>query len=61
MIAEDFVRGLATFGGMEVSEAKLSSARVRVLATESITTPMVEGARTRTRVKDRRGRGQRGL
>ena len=36
-------------------------ARVRVLATESIATPMVEGARTRTRAKDRRGRGQRGL
>ena len=29
-------------------------ARVRVLATESIATPMVEGARTRTRAKDRR-------
>ena len=28
-------------------------ARVRVLATESIATPMVEGARTRTRAKDR--------
>ena len=36
-------------------------ARVRVLATESIATPMVEGARTRTRAKDRQGRGQRGL
>ena len=36
-------------------------ARVRLPATESIATPMVEGARTRTRVKDRRGRGQRGL
>ena len=35
--------------------------RVRVLASESIATPMVEGARTRTRAKDRRGRGQRGL
>ena len=35
-------------------------ARVRVLATESIATPMVEGARTRTRAKDRRGPGQRG-
>ena len=35
-------------------------ARVRVLATESIATPMVERARTRTRAKDRRGRGQRG-
>ena len=34
---------------------------VRVLATESIATPMVEGARTRTGPKDRRGRGQRGL
>ena len=28
-------------------------ARVRVLATESIATPMIEGARTRTRAKDR--------
>ena len=36
-------------------------ARVRVLATESVATPVVEGARTRTRAKDRRGRGQRGL
>ena len=41
--------------------AKIAADFVRVLATESIATPMVEGARTRTRAKDRRGRGQRGL
>ena len=35
--------------------------RVRVLATESIATPTVEGVRTRTRAKDPQGRGQRGL
>ena len=32
---------------------------VRVLATESIAGPTVEGARARTGRKDRRGRGQR--
>ena len=40
--------------------AMIAADFVRVLATESIATPMVEGARTRTRAKDRRGRGQRG-
>ena len=36
-------------------------ARVRVLATGIIAVAMVEGARARTRAKDQRGRGQRGL
>ena len=35
--------------------------RMRVLATESIAPPMVEGACARMRPKDKRGRGQRGL
>ena len=36
-------------------------APVRVLATGSIATPMVEGACARTGAKDKRGRGQRSL
>ena len=36
-------------------------ARLRVRATESIAVAMVEGARTRRRAKDQRGRGQRSL
>ena len=36
-------------------------ARLRVLATGIIATPMVEGACARTRAKDQRGRGQRNL
>ena len=35
--------------------------RVRVLASGSIAPPMVERACARTRAKDQRGRGQRGM
>ncbi len=35
--------------------------RLRVLATESVATPMVEGAWTRRRAKDQRARGKRSL